>query len=133
MRRFREMKQPDWDQIEDDLESWGYFREIEPWEWGVSIWMRWGPDVIFWYNRASNNGEPQALALHIARAPMSLIQLRKLDTSRFFHGVEVIAEILDAQKLVAILSRDACNLRRHLSKRGWTEEGDWMVKSLEGI
>jgi hypothetical protein len=123
--------EPDWDQIGDDLEDWGYPRDIEPLEWGSSCWFRWGEDVIFWFNVASEPDDELRVALHVGAKPMTLGQLMRLDTARFMGGVETIAELLNAVEIVAILSRDKVGLRRHLEKFGWSEnERGWMMKTL---
>lgn len=129
MRRFTEMVGDEMkEQAVDDAMAWGYPRPVTLDELDVSVFVRHGSDIVFWYNGCPG---PEDLMLHLCLAPELQGRLRRYELERLEAGWEVIAEILGADRLWASggeLMNDYC------ARRGWchTDDGRMVYQLGEG-
>lgn len=124
VRRFTELLEDDERRagIKDAM-AWGYPREIEEREIGASVWVRYGPDCIFWLNGVSED----ELGLHIAIRPESR---GSLSGRRLFIGIETIAQLCGATNLRALLPPGSEPLRLYLHRLGWRDYEGGMIRNL---
>ena len=102
--------------------AWGYPRPIEEDEAERSAWVRYGDDVLVWFDTGP---EPDALAVHGCAAEEAR---GALGSPRAMIAMEVVAELLGASRLYSVtglvgqetrVPRKA--MRRYLRMRGWQE------------
>jgi len=102
--------------------AWGYPRPIEEDEAERSAWVRYGDDVLVWFESCEL---PKTLALHGCATPSAR---GALGSPRAMIAVEVVAELLGAERLLAFAASPGGNselpsraMRRYLRMRGWQE------------
>jgi hypothetical protein len=102
--------------------AWGYPRPIEEDEAERSSWVRYGDDVLVWFESCEL---PKTLKLHGCAAPSAR---GALGSPRAMIAAEVVAELLGAERLWAFAAVPGSSsppppraMRRYLRMRGWQE------------
>lgn len=116
------------------VRAWGYPRELTAHEVNLGSWFSYGMDVIFWF--APIPVLPGVVALHVAVDPESQ-RRHGSHARRLFAGIEVLADLLNVQCLVAADCTDTGVVAGYLERLGWEqreipelEDGDWYVREL---
>ena len=115
------------DQLLADIRDWGYPRGLVEGERENSVFLGFGPDLITWLNAHGETG----LNWHIVIDPKARGRFSAEEIHRYFAGLYTIADLLGASYLLAMLNKDQTALRNYCARRGWRENEDGYIRSLE--
>ena len=122
------------------VEEWGYPRKISAEEVKFSIWYSFGPrdegsqsDGVAWFAPVPKEIHESAVAFHSCSRPGVT-----LGTPRNMVAIEVIAELLGAERLYSLLPLEQEGalpvraMRRYLTSKGWKEDAHGAYTDLGG-
>jgi hypothetical protein len=108
-----------------DVEGWGYPRHINVAEVDMALWLRYGPDVVFWF--VAMGESPGELVVHACVRP----EMRSRAYPReWFVIVKMIAQLLRFDRL-RFLGEDGDLVASYLRRWGWETDADGLFLDLE--
>jgi hypothetical protein len=132
-RRLRELRTPEERHLAAaEAHAWGYPRTIRPDEIEGSVWLRYGPDVIWWLQQ-DTDCEDNEIRLHVCVAPGAR---SRVYPRRWMTAVEVVAELLPGdfgQLRVTPTGAYEREVAGYLERWGWTRGGGGWYKRLPGV
>lgn len=111
--------------------AWGYPRTIPPAEVEASVWLWYGPELVFWFQR-DEELDLDEVRVHMCSAPAAR---GRIYARPLLAAVDVVAQLLhhDPERIRVERTDLDPRIADYVRRLGWREDGRGWYKRLPGV